>query len=617
MKHLFYLTVLVATSSNQLTSQNLFPNPDFETRDSCPYDVNQIKFCKPWVDASGSVDYFNCGYAGSVVTTFPNSGTGYLSMLAGKIATPSWVTYTENPKTKLTTPLIKGRQYKLSFNVGYDVISEPDSLLDFGFYFYSKSLPSKLSIDLGCRSNIRPQVSINCSQLLKNRYRDFSICFKAEANYDSVMVGPFCNSYSVNMPNSPASNWYFMLDDIELRIVDTADFTADKKIFCDSSFVNFSITKPNATEFLWKFPGAEPDSIFNYGLRPIRYNKSGKYDVILISYGICQDTVIKKNFIEVIASGEKIDLIQDDNIIICKSENTIIRTLKNRKVLWSNGLLSDSLKVNTSGMYTCKFYTGCDTIYDTAYVQFYPKIEFKADKTNFCDSGVVNFSIINPTNSFTCFWLLDGGIPKTSNSESPQNIQYRTGGNFDVKLIVDRPCPDTITKSNFIQVIKKLSDRNLVEPSYIEKCDYETIEVKTKNNVSVQWINGQVSPSIQITKEGTYTCSYINFCDTIVDSFLVTFRAECPCEVFLPNSFSPNNDQLNDHFSLNGYAENLRLNIYNRVGEKVFSSTDNNFRWDGKYKGEMVSSGVFIYTLSYTNCLKQEKFKSGSMNILY
>ena len=617
MKHLYHLTVWIVIYSNQLVSQNLFPNPDFETRDSCPYDMNQIKFCKPWGDASGSVDYFNCGYAGSVVTTFPNSGTGYLSMLAGKIATPGWVIYTENPKTKLTTPLIKGRQYRLSFNVGYDVISEPDSLLDFGFYFYSNSLPSKLSIDLGCRSNIRPQVSVNCSQLLKNSYRDFSICFKADANYDSVMVGPFCNSNSVNMPNSPASNWYFMLDDIELRIVDTADFTADKRIFCDSSFINFSITKFNATEFLWKFPGAEPDSIANYGLRPIWYNKPGKYDVILISNGICQDTVIKKDFIEVTASGEKIDLIQDDITVVCQSENTSIRTLKNRKVLWNNGLHSDSLKVNASGTYTCKFYTGCDTIYDTVEVQFYPTYEFKADRTKFCDSGVVNFSITNPTNTFTCLWLLDGGLPKTSNSESPQNIQYRTEGSFDVTLIVDRPCPDTITKSNFIQVTKKLNDLNLVEPSQIEKCDYETIEVKTKNNVSVRWSNGQVSPSIQVTNAGKYTCSYVNFCDTLIDSFLVTFRQECPCEAFLPNSFSPNNDQLNDYFSLNGYAENLKLNIYNRVGEKVFSSTDKNFRWDGKYKGEIVPSGVFIYSLSYTNCLKQEKFISGSINVLY
>lgn len=559
MKQFGILSLLIFAFSNPFVSQNLFPNPDFESRDSCPYDMNQIKFCKPWADASGSVDYFNCGYAGSVVTTFPNSGTGYLSMLAGKIASPSWVTYTENPKAKLTSPLINGRQYRLSFNVGYDYISEPDSLLDFGFYFYTNGLPSKLSIDLGCRSNIRPQVSINCSQLQKYRYRDFSICFIADANYDSVMLGPFCNANSVNMPNSPTSNWYFMLDDIELRIVDTADFTADKRYICDSSFVNFSITKFNATEFLWKFPGANPDSIPNYGLSPIWYDKPGKYDVILISNGICQDTVIKKNYIEVISSGSKINLILDDNLVICKSENYTIRTINNRNVLWNNGLISDSFNVNTSGVYTCKFYTGCDTIYDTINIKIYPRYEFKADRTKFCDSGVVNFSITNPTNTFTCFWSFEGGIPNTSNSESPQNIKYRKEGNFDVKLIVDRPCLDTITKLNIIQVINKLNDLNLVEPTQIEKCDYETIEVKTKNNISVKWSNGQDAPYIQIKNAGKYTCSYINFCDTILDSFLVTFRAECPCEAFLPNSFSPNNDQLNDYFSLNGYAENLKL----------------------------------------------------------
>ncbi len=617
MKYLFFFTVLIVNFSNQLVSQNLFPNPDFETRDSCPYDMNQIKFCNPWGDASGSVDYFNCGYAGSVVTTFPNSGTGYLSMLAGKIATPDWVTYTENIKTKLTTSLIKGRQYRLSFNVGYDVISEPDSLLDFGFYFYSNSLPSKLSIDLGCRTGIRPQVSINCSQLLKNRYRDFSICFKAEANYDSVMIGPFCNANSVNMPNSPVSNWYFMLDNIELTIVDTADFTADKRIFCDSSFVNFSITKFNATEFLWKFPGADPDSIHNYGLKPIWYNRPGKYDVILISHGICLDTVVKKDYIEVIATGEKIELILDENLVICKSENTAIRTLNIRKVIWNNGQVSDSLKVHVNGKYTCKFYTGCDTIYDTVQVEFYPNIDFTADKTNFCDSGVVNFSITNPRNAMICNWQFDGGLPKNSSFENPPKIKYTLEGNFDVKLIVDGSCKDTISKSNLIRITKKLIDRNLVESSYIEKCDYDIREVKTKNNLKVKWSTGEFQSSILVTNPGIYYCTYTTDCDTISDTVHIIDVADCPCDPYFPNSFSPNGDLKNDELEIYGYTESLKLEIFNRWGEKVFSTSDKKFKWNGQYRDELVPTGVYAYTLIYTNCNRVRKILSGSLNIIH
>ena len=45
--------------------------------------------------------------------------------------------------------------------------------------------------------------------------------------------------------------------------------------------------------------------------------------------------------------------------------------------------------------------------------------------------------------------------------------------------------------------------------------------------------------------------------------------------------------------------------------------SDKKFKWDGKYKGELVPSGVFIYTLSYKNCLREEKFKTGSVNVLY
>jgi len=577
--------------------------------------MGQMRFSQGWSTASGTPDFFNCSYRGNIVSTRPHQGDGYLSMLGGKLSAGDWYFYTENVKAKLKSPLKKGKKYRISLYCGLDIYGVNDSFMDFGLYFYSQPLLTDLT-KIGCA--YKPQLSVNLKELPIDGYRFFDFCFLADRDYDSVLIGPFCNSYSGLMPNAPGSLYYFMLDDLEVVEQDTFNFTADRTIICDSGFVNFSILNFNSSnQYLWILPGSDLDTMHNYRARPVWYNKPGKYNVELVSFGNCNDTVVKKAYIEVIARGEKIDLIQDENIVICKSENTTIRTLNNRKVIWSNGPVSDSLKVNVSGQYTCKFYTGCDTIYDTVYIEFYPTIDFTVDKANFCDSGVANFRIINPRNAMTCYWLFDGGSPSTSTLENPQNIQYRSEGKFYVKLILDGSCKDTIFKPSFIQVVKKLSDRNLIEPDQIEKCDYETIEVKTKNNIPVKWSNGQLSSSIQVTKAGTYVCSYINFCDTILDSVLVSFRPECPCEPFLPNSFSPNNDQLNDYFSLYGYADDMQINIYNRVGEKVFSSTDRKFQWDGKYKGRQLSPGVFIYTLQYENCMKVSKTIRGSINLLY
>ncbi|MGF2411356.1 MAG: gliding motility-associated C-terminal domain-containing protein [Ferruginibacter sp.] len=65
----------------------------------------------------------------------------------------------------------------------------------------------------------------------------------------------------------------------------------------------------------------------------------------------------------------------------------------------------------------------------------------------------------------------------------------------------------------------------------------------------------------------------------------------------MPTSFTPNGDGLNDCFGLKywGIIEELQFFIYNRYGEKVFSTTDPNKCWDGKYKTEKPEPGNYVY----------------------
>lgn len=73
----------------------------------------------------------------------------------------------------------------------------------------------------------------------------------------------------------------------------------------------------------------------------------------------------------------------------------------------------------------------------------------------------------------------------------------------------------------------------------------------------------------------------------------------------LPNSFTPNNDGVNDCFGLKYYRgiQNLSFIIYNRYGEMVFSSHNPDECWDGKYKGQPADPGSYVYYLSaLTTC---------------
>lgn len=90
---------------------------------------------------------------------------------------------------------------------------------------------------------------------------------------------------------------------------------------------------------------------------------------------------------------------------------------------------------------------------------------------------------------------------------------------------------------------------------------------------------------------------------TASTSFRITVRELNRPAVFIPNSFSPDNDGINDFFSVygNDQVTGLRsLSIYDRWGNALYSEqalpvNDPGRGWDGTYRGMKVDPGVYIY----------------------
>ena len=70
-------------------------------------------------------------------------------------------------------------------------------------------------------------------------------------------------------------------------------------------------------------------------------------------------------------------------------------------------------------------------------------------------------------------------------------------------------------------------------------------------------------------------------------------------EFFIPTAFSPNGDNNNDILHVRGPIKEMDFYIYDRWGELVYSAvgvTPSTVEgWDGKYKGQDLNSGVFVY----------------------
>jgi gliding motility-associated-like protein len=65
----------------------------------------------------------------------------------------------------------------------------------------------------------------------------------------------------------------------------------------------------------------------------------------------------------------------------------------------------------------------------------------------------------------------------------------------------------------------------------------------------------------------------------------------------IPNVFTPNGDNINDKLvaKTTGLVEKIDFRLFNRDGMLLFRTEDPKINWDGTYKGQIVSPGVYFY----------------------
>ena len=89
-------------------------------------------------------------------------------------------------------------------------------------------------------------------------------------------------------------------------------------------------------------------------------------------------------------------------------------------------------------------------------------------------------------------------------------------------------------------------------------------------------------------------------------------------ELLLPNVFTPNDDNINDKFSIsnNFIISDLEFfEIYDRWGAKVFSTQIKEEGWDGSFNQIRQAPNMYIYKVRYT-CQDESYEKVGSFSLL-
>lgn len=254
---------------------------------------------------------------------------------------------------------------------------------------------------------------------------------------------------------------------------------------------------------------------------------------------------------------------------------------------------------------------GCkDSIIKNVIVYPLPIVLF-GDTTIGCSPLSVIFT--NNSTPAGSFYLWDFGDNSTSKLQTPSHT-YTNGTqslkNYTVSLTVTsvNGCASSITKNNLVSVYPLPSAVFAMNPGVT---DIMTPTVNFYNqsvgNFSNRWTFGDGDSSSLANPVHTYKDTGVyHVCLSIVNSY------GCPDDIcsiviikptwsfFIPNSFTPNGDLVNDGFR--GYGENIKeyqLLIFDRWGNQIFKTNNLSEAWNGKANNgaKIAQQDVYIYVV--------------------
>ena len=221
-----------------------------------------------------------------------------------------------------------------------------------------------------------------------------------------------------------------------------------------------------------------------------------------------------------------------------------------------------------------------------------------------CD-GNAAVSAIGGAGSYTYYW---NTVPPSTNStatglcEGSYNYVVSDASNCDTTAII------SINSESNLELSFKTSS----------VCDEDLmLKVLVSNGTSpltYSWSNGEISSSVSNISMGNIyivTVTDTKGCEKNETIFVEPQK----CPIVIPNTFSPNNDGINDTWVIKnlGLYNKCTVTIYNRWGDKVYYSEGYENPWEGNNRSDAVPYGVYYYVITSEEL---ETNYAGSVTIL-
>lgn len=218
----------------------------------------------------------------------------------------------------------------------------------------------------------------------------------------------------------------------------------------------------------------------------------------------------------------------------------------------------------------------------------------------------------------SCIWYIDG---EKMQIEKDSIIKFSKQGKFNVKVISFRDgCTSYLQKDTILKVYPYPTANFEANDTILSMFTPRlTLINKSENSTKYKWyfsdgVSSELTnPTHTFPLESndyfvTLYASQRGFCE---DSKTIHITIPTELTIYVPNTFTPNNDKLNEEFlpiiSNAIDPTSYTFTVFNRWGEVIFISHDKSVGWKGTYGGMLCIDGVYTWKIDFIDNINLKK----------
>ncbi len=390
------------------------------------------------------------------------------------------------------------------------------------------------------------------------------------------------------------------------------------------------ISGNTATQYTWLFGDNSPSGSSNTVMHT--YPQSGTYNVTLIvNDGLgCVDTITKAitltgglnyTITDVALNCKTVELsaqwLSGDtatNFLWIFSDNTTATGTPVTHIYSQNGTYTVALVVSNS--------LGC---LDTFHYTFTLPVDIHYSITDSgidCKTAKLTASYLTGDTASGLLWLFPDG--DTASSNPVVHTFPNTGANTaGLVMINSLGCRDTMSYS-FTILYQLFADFTFTPDPPEKNKPLQFHNASSPAAVKFSWDFGDSTHSAEENPLKLYDRAGVHkVCLTATDSndcsatACKDILADVTEIIDIPDAFSPNGDGINDVLFARGFGvASMTLTVYNRWGQKIFTSTGLEVGWDGSYKSKPQPNEAYAYILDAVFVSGRTFHKQGNVSIL-